>query len=83
MSLLNQRLLLHRKVKGEIAATKVVNNKKPKLGEEIEYRISFHNTVENGKLEEVRVEDTIPKGLEYVENSIYRRRSTWTSRISC
>ncbi|MFA2559521.1 isopeptide-forming domain-containing fimbrial protein, partial [Bacillus cereus] len=56
--------------KGEIAATKVVNNKKPKLGEEIEYRISFHNTVENGKLEEVRVEDTIPKGLEYVENSI-------------
>ncbi|PNK52636.1 cell surface protein, partial [Bacillus thuringiensis] len=56
--------------KGEIAATKVVNTKKPKLGEEIEYRISFHNTVENGKLEEVRVEDTIPKGLEYVENSI-------------
>ncbi|PGL06225.1 isopeptide-forming domain-containing fimbrial protein [Bacillus cereus] len=56
--------------KGEIAATKVVNNKKSKLGEEIEYRISFHNTVENGKLETVRVEDTIPKGLEYVENSI-------------
>ncbi|HDR4634094.1 TPA: DUF11 domain-containing protein [Bacillus cereus] len=56
--------------KGEIAATKVVNNKKPKLGEEIEYRISFHNMVENGKLAEVRVEDTIPKGLEYVENSI-------------
>ncbi|OWW08191.1 cell surface protein [Bacillus sp. MB353a] len=56
--------------KGEIAATKVVNNEKPKLGEEIEYRISFHNMVENGKLAEVRVEDTIPKGLEYVENSI-------------
>ncbi|MGH0928051.1 isopeptide-forming domain-containing fimbrial protein, partial [Bacillus pacificus] len=56
--------------KGEIAATKVVNNKKPKLEEEIEYCISFHNMVENGKLEEVRVEDTIPKGLEYVENSI-------------
>ncbi|MGF9902907.1 isopeptide-forming domain-containing fimbrial protein, partial [Bacillus paranthracis] len=56
--------------KGEIAATKVVNNEKPKLGEEIEYRISFHNTVENGKLAEVRVEDMIPKGLEYVENSI-------------
>ncbi|MED0947060.1 isopeptide-forming domain-containing fimbrial protein [Bacillus mobilis] len=56
--------------KGVIAATKVVNNEKPKLGEEIEYRISFHNTVENGKLAEVRVEDTIPTGLEYVENSI-------------
>ncbi|MDJ1475046.1 isopeptide-forming domain-containing fimbrial protein [Bacillus sp. LS15-K4] len=56
--------------KGKIAATKVVNNEKPKLGEEIEYRISFHNTVENGKLAEVRVEDTIPEGLEYVENSI-------------
>ena len=26
--------------------------------------------VENGKLAEARVEDTIPKGLEYVENSI-------------
>ena len=47
-------LLLHRKAKREIAATKVVNNKKPKLGEEIEYRISFHNMVENGKLAEVR-----------------------------
>ncbi|MES5864211.1 isopeptide-forming domain-containing fimbrial protein [Bacillus cereus group sp. RP32] len=56
--------------KGEIAATKVVNNEKPKPGEEIEYRISFHNTVENGKLAEVRVEDAIPTGLEYVENSI-------------
>ncbi|TKH17548.1 DUF11 domain-containing protein, partial [Bacillus wiedmannii] len=56
--------------KGEIAATKVVNNEKPKLGEEIEYRISFHNTAENGKLAEVRVEDIIPTGLEYVENSI-------------
>ncbi|PEP90672.1 cell surface protein [Bacillus wiedmannii] len=56
--------------KGEIAATKVVNNEKPKLGEEIEYRISFHNTVENGKLAEVRVEDAIPTGLEYVENSV-------------
>ena len=55
-------LLLHRK-KREIAATKVVNNKKPKLGEEIEYRISFHNMVENGKLAEVRVEDTIQKVL--------------------
>ncbi|HDX9552172.1 TPA: DUF11 domain-containing protein [Bacillus thuringiensis] len=56
--------------KGEIAATKVVNNEKPNPGEEIEYRISFHNTVENGKLAEVRVEDAIPTGLEYVENSI-------------
>ncbi|HDX9631669.1 TPA: DUF11 domain-containing protein, partial [Bacillus cereus] len=56
--------------KGEIAAKKVVNNEKPKLGEEIEYRISFHNTVENGKLAEVRIEDTIPEGLEYIENSV-------------
>ena len=43
---------------------------KPKLGEEIEYRISFKNTVENGKLVEVKVEDEIPAGLEYVENSL-------------
>ncbi|TKI94936.1 isopeptide-forming domain-containing fimbrial protein, partial [Bacillus wiedmannii] len=34
------------------------------------YRISFKNTVENGKLTEVKVEDEIPAGLEYVENSL-------------
>ncbi|WP_270401843.1 isopeptide-forming domain-containing fimbrial protein, partial [Bacillus mobilis] len=55
---------------GKLKAEKVVNNKKPKLGEEVEYRISFKNTVENGKLAEVKVEDEIPAGLEYVENSV-------------
>ncbi|TKH69820.1 isopeptide-forming domain-containing fimbrial protein, partial [Bacillus cereus] len=39
-------------------------------GEEVEYRISFKNTVENGKLAEVKVEDEIPAGLEYVQDSI-------------
>ncbi|MCD4541978.1 DUF11 domain-containing protein, partial [Klebsiella pneumoniae subsp. pneumoniae] len=55
---------------GKIAAQKVANNHKPKLGEEVEYRISFKNTVENGKLEKVIIEDTIPNGLEYVKGSI-------------
>ncbi|MEB8715300.1 isopeptide-forming domain-containing fimbrial protein, partial [Bacillus cereus] len=55
---------------GKLKAEKFVNNKKPKLGEEVEYRISFKNTVENGKLVEVTVEDEIPAGLEYVENSL-------------
>ncbi|MDG0882188.1 DUF11 domain-containing protein, partial [Bacillus paranthracis] len=55
---------------GKVKAKKTVNNKKPKLGEEVEYRISFKNTVENGKLVEVTVEDEIPAGLEYVENSL-------------
>ncbi len=55
---------------GKLKAEKFVNNKKPKLGEEVEYRISFKNTVENGKLVEVTVEDEIPVGLEYVENSL-------------
>ena len=35
----------------------------------MEYRISFKNTVENGKLEKVKIEDTIPNGLEYVKGS--------------
>ncbi|WP_375902686.1 isopeptide-forming domain-containing fimbrial protein, partial [Streptomyces sp. NPDC056411] len=55
---------------GKIAAQKVANNHKPKLGEEVEYRISFKNTIENGKLAEVKVEDKIPAGLEYVQDSI-------------
>ncbi|MGG4545758.1 isopeptide-forming domain-containing fimbrial protein, partial [Bacillus velezensis] len=54
---------------GKLKAEKFVNNKKPKLGEEVEYRISFKNTVENGKLEKVIIEDTIPNGLEYVKGS--------------
>ncbi|HHB2485354.1 TPA: isopeptide-forming domain-containing fimbrial protein, partial [Bacillus cereus] len=55
---------------GKLKAEKFVNNKKPKLGEEVEYRINFKNTVENGKLVEVKIEDEIPAGLEYVENSL-------------
>ena len=39
---------------GKLEAKKVVNNLLPKLGEEVEYRISFKNTVENGKLAEVK-----------------------------
>ncbi len=55
---------------GKIAAQKVANNHKPKLGEEVEYRISFKNTIENGKLAEVNIKDALPNGLEYVEGSI-------------
>ncbi len=55
---------------GKLKAEKFVNNKKPKLGEEVEYRISFKNTVENGKLVEVNIKDTLPNGLEYIEGSI-------------
>ena len=36
----------------------------------MEYRITFHNTVENGKLEKVLVEDTLPAGVEYVKDSL-------------
>ncbi|PFB50396.1 cell surface protein [Bacillus thuringiensis] len=55
---------------GKVKAMKTVNNETPKLGEEVEYRISFKNTVEDGKLAEVKIEDTLPEGLEYVENSV-------------
>ena len=55
---------------GKLKATKAVSNKEPKLGEEVEYRISFKNTVENGKVAEVKVEDEIPAGLEYVQDSL-------------
>ncbi|TKH54963.1 hypothetical protein FC679_27040, partial [Bacillus cereus] len=33
-------------------------------------RISFKNTVENGKLAEVKIEDDLPNGLEYVKDSL-------------
>ncbi|WP_151041206.1 isopeptide-forming domain-containing fimbrial protein, partial [Bacillus safensis] len=55
---------------GKFKANKKVNKKDPKLGEEVEYRISFKNTVENGKLAEVKIEDQLPTGLEYVKDSL-------------
>ncbi|HFP6581845.1 TPA: DUF11 domain-containing protein, partial [Enterococcus faecalis] len=55
---------------GKLAATKTVNNAKPKLGEEIEYTISFRNTVENGILNKVVITDQLPKGLTYVKDSL-------------
>ncbi|WP_242313154.1 isopeptide-forming domain-containing fimbrial protein, partial [Bacillus cereus group sp. BfR-BA-01517] len=54
---------------GKIEARKEVSNHEPKLGEEIEYRIIFNNTVKDGKLAEVKIEDEIPAGLEFVEGS--------------
>ncbi|PQE66889.1 isopeptide-forming domain-containing fimbrial protein [Enterococcus faecalis] len=55
---------------GKLTATKTVNNAKPKLGEEIEYTISFRNTVENGVLNKVVITDQLPKGLTYVKDSL-------------
>ncbi|WP_167554727.1 isopeptide-forming domain-containing fimbrial protein [Carnobacterium divergens] len=55
---------------GELIATKSVNNQSPKIGEEVEYRISFSNKIENGVLNQVTVTDSLPKGLTYVEGSL-------------
>ncbi|EGO9217654.1 DUF11 domain-containing protein, partial [Enterococcus faecalis] len=55
---------------GKLTATKTVNNAKPKLGEAIEYTISFRNTVENGVLNKVVITDQLPKGLTYVKDSL-------------
>ncbi|EKA3598793.1 DUF11 domain-containing protein [Enterococcus faecalis] len=55
---------------GKLTATKTVNNAKPKLGEEIEYTISFRNTIENGILNKVVITDQLPKGLTYVKDSL-------------
>ena len=55
---------------GKVDVDKSVTNQTPKLGEEVEYRITFHNTVENGKLEKVMIEDTLPAGVEYVKDSL-------------
>ncbi|PTO35324.1 isopeptide-forming domain-containing fimbrial protein [Enterococcus mundtii] len=55
---------------GELETTKTVNNQSPKLGEEIEYRITFRNKVTNGVLNQVTVTDNLPKGLTYVEGSL-------------
>ncbi|OSH36177.1 cell wall surface anchor protein [Enterococcus faecalis] len=57
-------------VTGKLTATKTVNNAKPKLGEEIEYTISFRNTIENGVLNKVVITDQLPKGLTYVKDSL-------------
>ncbi|MGC3772125.1 DUF11 domain-containing protein, partial [Enterococcus faecalis] len=57
-------------VTGKLTATKTVNNAKPKLGETIEYTISFRNTVENGVLNKVVITDLLPKGLTYVKDSL-------------
>ncbi|MGC3033416.1 cell wall anchor protein, partial [Enterococcus faecalis] len=53
---------------GKLTATKTVNNSKPKLGEEIDYTISFRNTIENGVLNKVVITDQQPKGLTYVKD---------------
>ncbi|RXX08452.1 isopeptide-forming domain-containing fimbrial protein, partial [Enterococcus faecalis] len=55
---------------GKLTATKTVNTAKPKLGEEIEYTISFRNTIENGVLNKVVITDQLPKGLTYVKDSL-------------
>ncbi|MGM0172077.1 hypothetical protein IGJ39_002183 [Enterococcus sp. AZ140] len=55
---------------GELETTKTVNHQSPKLGEEIEYRITFRNKVTNGVLNQVTVTDNLPKGLTYVEGSL-------------
>ncbi|RXV89108.1 DUF11 domain-containing protein, partial [Enterococcus faecalis] len=57
-------------VTGKLTATKTVNNAKPKLGETIEYTISFRNTIENGILNKVVITDQLPKGLTYVKDSL-------------
>ena len=54
---------------GKIKAEKTVNNPAPKLGEEVEYRITFRNVVEHGKLAKVKIKDELPNSLEFVEGS--------------
>ncbi|PFF14587.1 cell wall anchor protein, partial [Bacillus anthracis] len=49
---------------GKIKAEKTVNNPAPKLGEEVEYRITFRNVVEHGKLAKVKIKDELPNSLE-------------------
>ncbi|MED3165327.1 isopeptide-forming domain-containing fimbrial protein, partial [Bacillus thuringiensis] len=54
---------------GKLKAEKTVNNPAPKLGEEVEYRITFRNVVEHGKLAKVKIKDELPNSLEFVEGS--------------
>ncbi|MGX7418610.1 isopeptide-forming domain-containing fimbrial protein [Carnobacterium gallinarum] len=55
---------------GELESTKSVNNQSPKVGDELEYQITFKNKIENGILKKVTITDNLPKGLTYVENSV-------------
>ena len=53
---------------GKLKAEKTVNNPQ-NLGEEVEYRITFRNVVEHGKVAKVKIKDELPTGLEFVEGS--------------
>ena len=55
---------------GVLESNKSVNDQSPKLGDEIEYRITFRNKITNGVLKQVTIKDTLPKGLTYVEGSL-------------
>ncbi|MZU11811.1 DUF11 domain-containing protein, partial [Bifidobacterium longum] len=55
---------------GVLESTKTVNDQSPRIGDEIEYRITFRNKIQNGVLKQVTVTDNLPKGLTYVEGSL-------------
>lgn len=64
------RLRLQKEVPGEIEATKIASNKTPSLGDEVEYRITFKNTLKDGRLDVLTIEDELPSSLEFVKDSL-------------
>lgn len=59
-----------KEIPGEIEAKKIASNKTPKLGEEVEYRITFKNKTKDGRLDVLTIEDELPSNLEYVKDSL-------------
>ena len=55
-------------IKTEKLRQERISNYEPKLGEKSNINY-FNNTVKDGKLAEVKIEDEIPAGLEFVQGS--------------
>ncbi|HDR5134662.1 TPA: isopeptide-forming domain-containing fimbrial protein, partial [Bacillus anthracis] len=66
----NVTVTIPKEVPGEIEARKIASNKSPKLGDEVEYRITFKNKVKDGRLDVLTIEDQLPSSLEFVKDSL-------------
>ena len=66
----NVTVTIPKEVPGEIEARKIASNKSPKLGDEVEYRITFKNKVKDGRLDVLTIEDELPSSLEFVKDSL-------------
>lgn len=55
---------------GKIITEKLVDNKTPKIGEIITYRITVKNSIQDSTVKEVSIKDQLPVGLTFIEGSL-------------